>query len=148
MIIKGETISTILKGLNISNDRYIYIISYIQRMIKDYKGQPIDIIKEIPLNLKGNERYFALFYTGASFTPVFSSMSNDEKTGFIVNMINILKFSDERVFLITEYISDKIRRQIKENISIVDIIKEIIYNNEFTDIERDYIVFIFGVAST
>lgn len=91
MSIKGETINSILKGLSISNDRYIYIISYIQRMIKDYKGNPVDIIKEIPLNLKGNERYFAIFYVGNSFIPIFSEMDSNEKTDFVVNIANALK---------------------------------------------------------
>ena len=139
-----ETINSILKGLNISNDRYIYIISYIQRMIKDYKGQPVDIIKEIPLNLKGNERYFAIFYVGNSFTPIFSEMDSKEKADFVVNIANVLKFSDESVAIIAEYMSDTVRRQMKENIPTVEIIKGII-NSKFTDIEKDYIIFIFGM---
>ena len=145
MTIKGETINSILKGLNISNDRYIYIISYIQRMIKDYKGQPIDIIKEVPLNLKGNERYFAIFYVGNSFTPLFSEMDSKEQTDFVLNIANALKLSDESVNITAEYISDTVKKQMEENVATVDIIKGII-NSKFTDVEKDYLIFIFGMV--
>jgi hypothetical protein len=144
MNIKGETINSILKGLNISNERYIYIISYIQQMIKDYKGQPIDMIKEIPLNLKGNERYFSIFYIGNSFSSLFSEMDDKEKTDFVVNISKALKLSDERVSTTADYMSDTIKIQMKENIPTLEIIKGII-NSTFTDVEKDYIIFVFGM---
>lgn len=144
--IKTDTINSVLKGLNISNDRYRHILFYIERMIKDYKGCPTDIIKEIGLNLKGNERYFAIFFTGVTFSPTFLSMNTNNMTTFIVDMTTTLKFSNERVFILTEYISDKIRKQKKEHIPITDVIKEIMYNNEFTNVEKDYITFIAGMS--
>ena len=144
MSIKGDTINSILKGLNISNERYRHIISYLQQLIDDYKGQPIDIIKEIPLNLKGNERYFALFYVGNSFSPLFSGMDDKEKTDFVVNITNALKLSKERIDIITDYMSDTIRKQMKENIPTIEIIKEII-DSKFIDVEKDYIIFVFGM---
>ncbi len=144
MNIKGEIVSSILKELNISNVRYIYIISYIQLMIKDYKGQPVDIIEEIPLNLKGNERYFAMFYVGNSFSPLFSEMDIKEKADFVVNVANALKLSNERVAATADYMSDIVREQMKENIPTVEIIKGII-NSKFTDAEKDYIIFVFGM---
>ena len=140
----GETINSILKELGIPNDRYIYIISYIQQMIKDYSGQPIDIIKEIPLNLKGNERYFAIFYVGNSFSSIFSDMDSKEKADFVVNMANALKLSDASVEITADYMSDTVRRQMKENIPAIEIIKGII-NSKFTDMEKDYIIFVFGM---
>ena len=145
MNIKGEAINSILKGLNISNDRYIYIYSYIQRMIKDYKGQPIDIIKEIPLNLKGNERYFAIFYVGNSFNQLFSDIDNKERTDFVLDIANALKLNDESIKITAEYISDTVRIQMGENIATADIIKGIIHSN-FTDKEKDYIIFIYGMV--
>lgn len=144
MTIKGETLNSILKELNISNDRYIYIISYIQRMIKDYNGQPVDIIKEIPLNLKGNERYFAVFFVGNSFNPLFSEMDSKEKADFVLNMANALKLSDEMIERTADYMSDTVRKQMKENISTIEIIKGII-NSKFTDVEKDYLTFVFGM---
>lgn len=144
MTIKGATINSILKELNISNDRYIYIIYYIQRMIKDYNGQPVDIIKEIPLNLKGNERYFAVFFVGNSFNPLFSEMDSTEKADFVLNMANALKLSDKMVEATADYMSDTVRKQMKENISTIEIIKGII-NSKFTDVEKDYLTFVFGM---
>lgn len=144
MNIKGETINSILKELNISNKRYIYIISYVQRMIKDYKGQPIDILKEIPLNLKGNERYFTIFYVGNSFYPLFSEMDSKEKEDFVINIAKALKLSNERIAVTADYMSDTIKEQMKENIPTVEIIKGII-NSKFTDVEKDYMTFVFGM---
>jgi hypothetical protein len=139
-----ETINSILKGLNISNERYMHIISYIQRMIRDYKGQPVDIIREIPLNLKVNERYFAIFYVGNSFSPLFLEMDSKEKADFVINMANALKLSEERIVATADYMSDTVRKQMSENVSTVEIIKGII-NSKFTSVEKDYIIFVFGM---
>jgi len=144
MNVKGNVINSILKGLNIPNDRYTYIMSYIQRMIRDYKGQPVDIIKEIPLNLKVNERYFAIFYVGNSFSPLFLEMDNKEKADFVINMANSLKLSEEKISATADYMSDTIRKQMNENVSAVEIIKGII-NSKFTSAEKDYIIFVFGM---
>ena len=67
----------ILRELNIQDDRYGYIMSYVMQMIKDYNGYIVDITKEIPLNLKGKERYFAMFTVGNAFAPAFSSMNKE-----------------------------------------------------------------------
>lgn len=142
---EDKTINSILEGLNISNDRYRYIVSYLQRTIKDYKGQLIDIIKEIPLNLKGNERYFAIFYASNSFTQPFYEMDDKERTHFVLNIANGLKLSDKSVEMTAEYISDTVGVQMNENIPTIEILKGII-NSKFTDIEKYYMIFIFGIV--
>lgn len=146
MSVKEEDIvlESILKGLNIPKDRYVYIMSYIQQMAEDYKGKHIDIIKEISFNLKGNERYFAMFIVGKSFSPLFYEMDDIEKTDFVVNIVNNLKFSDERVTIIAEYMTT-IKKEMGDNVPIIDIIKMII-NSKFRDVEKDYIIFIFGLV--
>lgn len=139
-----DIIESILKGLNITKDRYKHIIYYIQHVVGDYKENPVDIIKEIPLNLKGNERYLAMFIVGRFFSPLFYKMDDKEKTDFIVNIANALKFSDERVALVAEYMTT-IKIETRKNVSTIDIIKNII-NSKFIDTEKDYIVFIFGLV--
>lgn len=71
------TYTDISYGLNISKERYEFITSYVTQMIKDYQGNVADIIKEILLNLKGNELYFTMYMMGQSSSRVFSS-SNDK----------------------------------------------------------------------
>lgn len=144
MNIKGNDINSILKGLDITNDRYTYIRSYIQRMIRDYNGRPIDVIKEIPLNLKVNERYFAIFYVGNSFASLFAKMDSKEKADFVINMANGLKLSEEKISATADYMSDTVRKQMSENVTTVEIIKGII-NSKFTSVEKDYIMFVFGM---
>ena len=143
-MIAKEDIEHILKGLNIPKDRYKHIIYYIQQVIRDYKENPIDIIREIPFNLKGNERYLAMFIVGRSFSPLFYKMDDKEKTDFIVNIANALKFSDERVAAIAEYMTT-VKKEMRENVPTVNVIKMII-NSKFTDVEKDYIIFIFGLV--
>lgn len=46
--------------------------------------------------------------------------------------------------MVAEYMSDTVRKQMKENIPTVEIIKGII-NSKFTDVEKDYLIFIFGI---
>ena len=138
-----EEYKSILKELNISGDRYIHIIRYIQQMLRDYKLHPVDIMKEIPLNLKGNERYVAVFIVGRSLSSLFYKMNDKEKTEFVVNIANALKFSEDRVAAIAEYMTI-IKERMRKN-APVDVIKMII-NNQFMDTEKDYMLFIFGIV--
>lgn len=138
-----EEYKSILKELNISKDRYIHIIRYIQQMLRDYKLHPVDIMKEIPLNLKGNERYAAMFIVGRSLSPLFYKMDDKEKTEFVVTIANALKFSEDMVAAIAEYMTI-IKKEMRKN-APVDVIKMII-NNQFADTEKDYMLFIFGIV--
>lgn len=134
----------IIKGLNISKDRYTYIISYIEQVIKDYKGHPVYIIEEIPLNLKGNERYFTMFMAGSLLSPTFYDMNDIEKTNLVENLSYALNFGKETLSIIADYMED-IRKEMRENVPTVEVLKKIIHSN-FTDIEKDYILFIFGLV--
>jgi hypothetical protein len=72
-------------------------------------------------------------------------MDDKEKTDFVVNISKALKLSDERVSTTADYMSDTIKIQMKENIPTLEIIKGII-NSTFTDVEKDYIMFVFGMV--
>lgn len=131
-------------SLNITDEREKYIKSYIRRMIKDYKGHPIHIIKEIPLNLKGDERYFAMFLTGNYFAPLFNKMNEIERTEFMVIIADALKFDNESIQMMSEYMTDTVRIQIRENIPTSKMIKDVI-DSKFNDKEKDYIIFTLGI---
>ena len=137
----------ILRELNIQDDRYGYIMSYVMQMIKDYNGYIVDIIKEIPLNLKGKERYFAMFTVGNAFAPAFSSMNKEEKGLFIKNVTNTMKLSNERSDEIADHMMEKIIKDIDKDITVVGTIRDIV-SSGFTDSEKDYIMFTFGLVST
>ena len=134
------------KALSISRDRYEHIISYIARMTIDYRGDVIDIIKEIPLNLKGKERYFAMFLMGRSSSPPFSSVNDERKGEFVMNVINALKISQEMARLITSDIQNKVPKDTKEynDALTIDIMKKII-DGDLKDVEKDYMSFILGL---
>lgn len=133
----------IIKGLNISKDRYTYIISYIERAIKDYKGHPVYIMKEISLNLKGNERYFTMFIAGRSLSPIFYDTSYIERTNLVENLFYALNIDKGSFSIIADYV-ENIRKEKRENVPTVEVLKKIIHSN-FTDTEKDYILFIFGL---
>lgn len=138
----------ILKALNIPDERYEFIVSYVTRMIIDYNGNVADILKEIPLNLKGNEKYFTVFVIGNASSPSFSMTNDKEREKFITDTANSLRLSKERTTLITDYMEDIILEEIgKKHVSIVDIIKKIIDSN-FTYTEKDYIIFVLGLILT
>lgn len=138
-----EEIIHIIKELNISKDRYVHIISYIQQLLKDYRENPVDIIREIPLNLKGNEKYFAIFVVGRFFSPLFYKMNDKEKAEFVIDIADALKFSDESIASITDYMII-IKNEMLTNVPTIDIIKKII-DSKFTDIEKNYLIFIYGL---
>lgn len=134
------------KALSISKDRYEHITSYIAQMIRDYRGDVVDIIKEIPLNLKGKERYFAMFLMGRSSYPSFSSVNDERKGEFIMRTIDALKISKEMAGLITSDIENKVLKDTKEydNILIIDIMKKVI-DGDLKDVEKDYMSFTLGL---
>ena len=141
------TYQDIAKALNIQGNRYEYIISYTIQMIKDYRGNVTDIIKEVPLNLKKNERYFSMFVLGNSAYPDFSEQDAGEKERFITNIIGAMKLNKERAESISEDIENTIIRDTKEgeDIPSIDMIKKIIDGN-FKDSEKDYALFILGMT--
>ena len=137
-------IKYISRELNIPQDRLEYIMSYIMQMIEDYNGSVIDIIKEIPLNLKDKERYFAMFTVGNSFALSFYIMKEEDKEDFMTNIINVTKLNKERTDRIADYMMNKILKDFDKNTPI-DMIK-IITNETFTDSEKDYILFTLGLV--
>jgi len=88
-----------------------------------------------------------MFVIGNSSSPSFSTIDDKEREEFITNTADALKLSKERTGLITDYMADVILEDIGEKrVPIVDIIKKIV-NSDFTDIEKDYVIFILGLVS-
>jgi hypothetical protein len=134
------------KALGISKDRYEYIMSYIAQMTRDYQGDVADIVKEIPLNLKKKERYFAMFIIGRYASSSFSSVNDERKGEFITDIIEALKISQEMAGLITSDIQNRIPKNTKENINVstIDIMKKVI-DDDLKDIEKCYVAFVLGL---
>jgi len=150
------TYADIAKELNIPRNRYDHIMSYVIQMITDYRANIADIIKEIPLNLKGKERYFTMFIMGHSSYPTFNEANDEEREKFIVGISDALKLSQERAGSITQDTEEAVIKEIEkqpepskdENIvPTIDIIKQVIDSN-FADKEKDYIVFVIGLIYT
>jgi hypothetical protein len=134
------------KALGISRDRYEYIMSYIARMTRDYKGDVVDIVKEIPLNLKGKEKYFAMFVIGRYSSSSFSSINDERKGEFITEIIDALKINQEMARLITSDIQNRIPKDAKENINVstIDIMKKVI-DGDLKDVEKSYVSSVLGL---
>ena len=143
----GATISkNILERLKISEDRFNHIMLYIGQMIKDYKGSPIDVIKEIDLNLKGNERYIALYATGSYFHNKFIKMSDVNQSEFVDSITDGLKISGERADKIQEYMMKITEEYFNKNISQAQVFQEVV-NSQFSNTEKDFIIFTFGLIN-
>lgn len=131
--------------LNIPMDRFQYIASYVAQMINDYQGNVADIIKEVILNLKGNERYLVMYMMGRSSSKIFSKASDQRQEEFVNSILGALKITEERIDPITTYIlNNLIREEDKTDLPTIDIIRQII-NSNFADNEKDYIMFTFGL---
>jgi hypothetical protein len=117
------------------------------RMTKDYQGDVADIVKEIPLNLKGKERYFAMFMMGRSSYPQFSSRNDERRADFIMIIIGALKISKEMAGLITFDIENRMLKSKEgyEDISTIDIMKKVIAG-DLKDVEKDYTSFALGLV--
>jgi hypothetical protein len=144
---KTETYENISKALDISRDRYEHIVRYVMRMLKDYQGDVIDIIKEIPLNLKGKERYFTMYMIGRSTYSAFSRMNDKQRAAFINSIMEILKIDQEKAESIIHHLSNEILENKKNNYvpTVVDMIKKII-DSDLTEKEKDYLLFSVGLV--
>lgn len=144
---KTETYENISKALDISRDRYEYIVRYVMRMLKDYQGDVIDIIKEIPLNLKGKERYFTMYMMGHYTSSAFSRMNDKQRAAFINSIMEILKIDQEKAESIIHHLSNEMFENMKKNYvpTVVDMIKKII-DSDLTEKEKDYLLFSLGLV--
>ena len=145
MTIRTKISKDMLERLHIPKDRYDRIMSYIDQMIIDYNGNPVDIIKEIKLNLKGNERYLGVYATGSFFHPLFKKMSEKEKSDFMDEIAKGLKLDNEKVSKIQTYLMENLPKYLDENLPNIQALQNII-SSQFSDVEKDFIIFILGLV--
>ncbi len=138
------TFSLILDGLKISTDRGRNIISYAKTLIRDYENKPADALKEIPLNLKSNGKYFASFIVGNHYAPMIIDMDAQEIETFLSGIAEILKISNDNELEIIDYLTnDVMDKMVDAKLSLSDIIRNM-SNSKFNDIEKDYMFFVYG----
>lgn len=138
------TFSMILDGLKISKDRGRDIISYAKTLIRDYENNPADALKEIPLNLKSNGKYFASFIVGNHYASMAIDMNAQQIETFLSGIAEILKISVDKELEIIDYLTnDVIGKMTDAKLSLSDIIKNMA-NSKFNDIEKDYMFFVYG----
>ena len=138
------TFSMILDGLKISKDRGRNIISYAETLIRDYEDKPADALKEIPLNLKSNSKYFASFIIGNHYASMTIDMNAQQIETFLSGIAEILKISVDRELEIIDYLTeDVIGKTVGAKLSLSDIIKNMA-NSKFNDTEKDYMFFVYG----
>lgn len=128
-----------IEKLGIDSSTEQKIINYINTIYREYKV-PIDGIKEIPLNLKGNQKYFAIFYYGTLYSNVFFKMTDEEKRIFLSYIVEELKVSSD----IIDYTIQHVIPVKDEKIFLTDIINSII-DNKFTEKDKYYMLFSYGL---
>ena len=74
-------------------------------------------------------------------------MNKEVKGLFIKNVTNTMKLSNERSDEIADHMMEKIIKDIDKYITVVGTIRDIV-SSGFTDSEKDYIMFTFGLVST
>ena len=98
----------ILDGLRISKDRARSIISYTKILIRDYENNPADALKEIPLNIKSDGRYFASFIVGNHYASMTIDMDAQQIEAFLSGIAEILKISEDKELEIIDYLTDDV----------------------------------------
>lgn len=137
-------VSMILDGLRISKDRGRSIISYAETLIRDYENKPADALKEIPLNLKSNGKYFASFILGNHYASIVTDMNAQEIEDFLSGIAQILKISNDKELEIIDYLTnDVMERMVNAKFSLSDIVRNM-ENSKFNDTEKDYMFFVYG----
>ena len=138
------TFSLILDGLRISKDRRRHIVSYAETLIRDYENKPAEALKEIPLNLKSNGKYFASFIVGNHYAPMIIDMDAQQIEAFLSGIAEILKISVDKELEIIDYLTnDVMGKMVDAKLSLSDIIRNMA-NSKFNDTEKDYMFFVYG----
>ncbi len=138
------TFSMILDGLKISKDRGRNIISYAETLIRDYDNKPAEALKEIPLNLKSNGKYFASFIIGNYYASMTIDMDAQQIEAFLSGIAEMLKISVDKELEIIDYLTNDIMGKMADaKLSLSDIIRNMA-NSKFNDTEKDYMFFIYG----
>lgn len=138
------TFSLILDGLRISKDRRRHIVSYAETLIRDYENNPADALKEIPLNLKSNGKYFASFVVGNHYVSITIDMDAQQIETFLSGIAEILKISVDKELEIIDYLTDDVMgKMVDAKLSLSDIIRNMA-NSKFNDTEKDYMFFVYG----
>lgn len=138
------TFFVILDELKISKDRGKNIISYAKTLIRDYENKPADALKEIPLNLKSNAKYFASFVVGNHYASMTIDMDAQQIETFLSGIAEILKISVDKELEIIDYLTEDVMGKIAEaKWSLSDIIRNMV-NSKFNETEKDYMFFVYG----
>lgn len=138
------TFSVILDELKISKDRGKNIISYAKTLIRDYENKPADALKEIPLNLKSNAKYFASFVVGNHYASMTIDMDAQQIETFLSGIAEILKISVDKELEIIDYLTEDVMGKMAEaKWSLSDIIRNMV-NSKFNETEKDYMFFVYG----
>ncbi len=126
----------IQSSLNISESRREHIINYI-KMVSKGPEDICDTLKEIPLNFKGNEKYFAV-YVVALFVIHHSDQFKKEKQDiFLDNMWH----STAKCFdLDLDNLLDILAELLKKN-TLIEVI-----NGPFKENEKIVLLFIFYIS--
>lgn len=141
----GAILSLVVQGLSIRPDRGKHVVSYVNTLMRDYENRPSEALKEIPLNLKSNERYFASFVLGNYYAPIFIKMNTEEVETFLSGIAESLKIHEDKETEILDYLVDEIMgRMVEAKMTLSDIVKNMA-NSKLSDIEKDYAFFTYGL---
>lgn len=135
----------VTEGFDLSFKKTRPIFNYINQLLKDYPNDPSGALKEIPLNLKGNERYLADFILGNYYSPMFKELKEDEMVEFLATIADEIDLGTDRIDAVLGYIIEDIITKMKGQ-HITKVIKTIISTN-FSEKEKDYLLFAFGMLS-
>ena len=145
---KEQTVSAkeiITRGFDLPFYKGREIFSYIRQLNKDYPNDPSGILKEIPLNLKNNERYLAAFTLGNQYAPIFKKMEEEEIIEFLATIADEIDIGTDKIDAVLTYILGNVIIKMREQ-PIRKVIKNIV-STTFSEKEKDYILFSFGMLS-
>ncbi len=143
-IAKTVGMKEIIVGFDLSLKKGFIILNYVGHLLTDYPNNPAGALKEIPLNLKSNERYLAVFVLGNQYAPTFKDMQDEEMTEFLATIADEIDIGTDKIDPVLTYIVERVLEMREQ--SIIDVIKNIL-SSKFSEKEKDFILFSFGILS-
>lgn len=135
----------IIKGFDVPLGRGRAILDYTNQLLKDYPNDPAGALKDIALNLKRNERHFAVFIIGNHYGLVFKQMKDKEMIEFLATMAEEIDVGTDRIDPVLTYFIEDVTIKMRGE-PITKIIKNTL-STTFSEKEKDYILFSFGLLT-
>lgn len=137
-------IVTVMINFHIPLQQAKYLTEYLRKLMKDYKSYT-DVLRKIQIDIKGYQKYFVVYILAKNFKHIYSKMTEEEQSKFMVDLFDKLSLPTERAVDYIEFIGNISKEEVDQGLFPPWSLKKII-ESDFDDNEKDLLTFIYGLT--